>query len=283
MLSSILTNVRVRTIPTKGSDSKMKLSESVAIVTGAGSGIGRAIALRLAEVSCKVVVADFDEMSAMATVDAIRDLNRDAIAVIGDVSKQGDAQTIVAEAMSAYGAVHILVNSAGIMANASVMDETPIQWNRILDVNLTGAFMMSKYAVAAIKESGGGSIVNIGSILGIQGAPQSIAYTASKGGIIAITRALAAETASLQIRVNCISPGTIDTPLVRGFLGREAQDVEKALAQMISLHPLGRIGTPRDVANAALWLVSEESSFVTGINLVVDGGRTIATVQPRGI
>ncbi len=169
MLSSILTNVRVRTIPTKGSDSKMKLSESVAIVTGAGSGIGRAIALRLAEVSCKVVVADFDEMSAMATVDAIRDLNRDAIAVIGDVSKQGDAQTIVAEAMSAYGAVHILVNSAGIMANASVMDETPIQWNRILDVNLTGAFMMSKYAVAAIKESGGGSIVNIGSILGIQG------------------------------------------------------------------------------------------------------------------
>ncbi len=261
----------------------MKLSESVAIVTGAGSGIGRAIALRLAEVSCKVVVADFDEMSAMATVDAIRDLNRDAIAVIGDVSKQGDAQTIVAEAMSAYGAVHILVNSAGIMANASVMDETPIQWNRILDVNLTGAFMMSKYAVAAIKESGGGSIVNIGSILGIQGAPQSIAYTASKGGIIAITRALAAETASLQIRVNCISPGTIDTPLVRGFLGREAQDVEKALAQMISLHPLGRIGTPRDVANAALWLVSEESSFVTGINLVVDGGRTIATVQPRGI
>lgn len=260
----------------------MTLEQRVAIVTGAGGGIGRATARRLAEDGYAVLVADSDEVAANTTVEEIHRANQHAMAVVGDVSRSDSAQTIVSECVRQFGTIHVLVNCAGVMANASIADEDPDQWQRTLDVNLTGAFMMAKYVVPVIQESGGGSLVNIASILGIQGAPMSVAYTASKGGIIAMTRALAVELAPFQIRVNAISPGTIDTPLVRRFLAHEAKNFEAARVQMTKMHPLGRIGTPRDVANAVAWLASDQSSFVTGINLIVDGGRSIATVQPRG-
>ena len=256
----------------------MRLSDKVCLVTGAASGIGRGLALRLAAEGAAVVVVDVADAVA-ATAAAIEDTGGRALAVVGSVAAEENAAGFVAAATRAFGGLDILCNVAGIMPLGTVVTQSLADWERTLAVNLTGAFLCAKYAIPAMEARGAGSIVNIASVVGILGHNGLAAYTASKGGLIALTRAMAVDHAPQRIRVNCICPGTIDTGILRDYLGTVA-DVDVAMAGFRANHPLGRIGTPDDVAGAALYLASDEAAFVTGATFMIDGGYTIGKTQP---
>ena len=254
----------------------MRLRHKVALVTGAGSGIGRATALLFASEGARVVVSDIGEADALETTEAVRAAGGESIAVTGDVSINTDAERMVQGATQAYGRLDVLVNSAGISArNALGQDASPEEvWDRVMDVNLKGTYLVSWHAVREMERSGGGSIVNLASIMGLVGYPVGIGggfnpYPASKGGIMQFTRNLAIDCAMRNIRVNCICPGFVTTNLTRPL----TEDPEM-LAQLEELHPMGRLGRPEEIAHAALFLASDESSYVTGAPMVVDGGYT---------
>lgn len=258
----------------------MRLSGKVAIVTGAGYGIGRAGALRFAETGAKVVVAEYVPAGGAETAEMIRARGGEAVFVQTDVSRAEDCARAVQAAEEQFGGLHVLFANAGIMTNADVVSETEEQWDRLVGVNLKGIFLMAKYAVPAMLRSGGGSIINMSSVTGILGHGELAAYSAAKAAVAGLTRQMAVDYAGKGIRVNCVSPGTIDTPMLQRFLA-DVPDPEKARRSFISIHPIGRLGRPADVANAALFLASDEAGFVTGHNLVVDGGYSIKGSQPR--
>ncbi|AKU25230.1 SDR family NAD(P)-dependent oxidoreductase [Geobacillus stearothermophilus] len=246
----------------------MRLQGKAAIVTGGASGIGRATAIRFAEEGAKVAVSDIDEAGGEETVRRIREKGGEAIFVKADVSDSGQVKQLVQTAVEAFGGLHILFNNAGIgHSEVRSTDLSEEEWDRVIDVNLKGVFLGIKYAVPALKESGGGAIVNTSSLLGIKGKKYESAYNASKAGVILLTKNAALEYGKFNIRVNAIAPGVIDTNIITPW----KQD-ERKWPIISKANALGRIGTPEEVANAVLFLASDEASFITGATLSVDGG-----------
>lgn len=247
----------------------MRLRDRVAIITGAGCGIGRATALLFTREGAKVVVADCDSEAGKQTVRLIRENKGEASFVKVDVSKASDAERMVRKAIDEYGRLDIVFNNAGIGGPlASIIDYSEADWDRVIAVNLKGVFLSSKYALPAMLKGGKGVIINNASIAGLVGVRHVAGYSASKGGVVQLTKTMALEYASGNIRVNCICPGLINTPILLG-LGEEAIRKLSTKGQ-----PLGRLGEPEEIAQAALYLASDESSFITGTILAVDGGWT---------
>jgi 3-oxoacyl-[acyl-carrier protein] reductase len=252
----------------------MKLSNKVALITGSGSGIGRASALLFSHEGARVCVADIDKKGGEETVDLIKQKGGSAVFVRADITKASDAERMVKMALDQYGKLDILFNNAGIgMPFISVEQIEESLWHRLMDINVKGIFLGCKYAVPAMKRQGGGVIINTASISGVRPRPGLSAYSASKGAAILLTKALAIELAPFKIRVNCVNPVVVETPFLEKNIDRN--QLEEAKKTMLSTIPLGRLCQPEDIAQAALYLASDESSMVTGLALDVDGGRGI--------
>lgn len=242
------------------------LSGKTAIVTGGGSGIGRAIAILYAAQGAKVVVSDISEKGGNETVEQVKAKDGEAVFVKADTSKPEDNKNLVDAAVKQFGALHIAVNNAGIGGPISPTGEYPIDgWDKVIAINLSGVFYGMRYQIPAMIKAGGGSIVNMASILGKVGTKGSPAYVAAKHGVIGLTETAALEYASQNIRINAVGPGYIETPLLSGL----DENTHKAL---ITLHPMGRLGRSEEVAELSLWLNSDKASFVTGSYYNVDGG-----------
>jgi NAD(P)-dependent dehydrogenase (short-subunit alcohol dehydrogenase family) len=246
------------------------------LITGGALGIGRGIADGFAAEGANVAIADVNREAAEAAATAVTAAGGGrAIATIGDVSDTGDAARMVAETVAAFGRLDVLINNAGIQPMTwyhRIEDLPEDRWDRILGVNLKGIFLMSKHAIPEIRKQGGGAIVNMASVQGLQSMPGVPAYAASKGGVLSLTRNMALDYARENIRVTAICPGTIDSDMVRTSARAEGGDLEANLRRYGAFHPLGRIGRPEDIANAAVFLASEKASFITGEYLCVDGG-----------
>lgn len=243
------------------------LENKVAIITGGASGIGKAIALLYASEGAKIVISDINEEGGNEAVAEIKSKGGEAIFVKADTSKPDDSKKVVDQAVEHFGGLHIAVNNAGIGGPISPIAEYPIEgWDKTIAINLSGVFYGMRYQIPAMLESGGGSIVNVASILGKVGTPNSSAYVASKHGVIGLTEAAALECAQQNIRINSIGPGYIVTPLLTNNLDDETMEV------LVGMHPMGRLGTSEEVAELSLWLNSEKASFVTGAYYNVDGG-----------
>jgi NAD(P)-dependent dehydrogenase (short-subunit alcohol dehydrogenase family) len=257
----------------------MRLPDKVALITGAGGGIGRESALLFSEEGARLVAVDVDPDSGGKTVSLIRDRGGDAIFVHADVSRADDCRRMIEEAERAYGKLDVLFNNAGIMHGQDDNAETTEEaiWDLTIAINLKGVFLGCKYGIPALRRAGGGSVINTASFVALMGAatPQ-IAYTASKGGVLAMTRELAVVHARENIRVNALCPGPLRTELLMKFLDTE----EKRRRRLVHI-PLGRFGESVEVARAALFLASDESSYLTGTSFTVDGGITAAYVTPE--
>ena len=251
-----------------------RLADRVAVVTGAAAGIGRATAELFAEEGARVVLADIAAEAVEEAAAAIREAGAEAIGVVADVSTEEGAEEVVGTAERRFGPVDVLVNNAGVELKKLVEETSLAEWNRILRINLTSAFLMSRRVVPSMKERRRGVIVMNSSVGNFIAAGGTSAYGASKAGMMALARGLAIEGARYGIRVNAVCPGVIDTPMNERNLSR-AEDPEAMRQSWFDITPLGRLGTPRDVAQAMLFLASDESSFVTGLPLVIDGGRMI--------
>ena len=248
-----------------------KLSGKRALITGAASGIGRATALLFAREGAAVAVVDVDEMGGQAVVQTILDAGGQAIFVRCDVTRAADCQRAVQETVDRLGGLDILFNNAGIIRRATVIDTTEEEWERVMAVNVKSIFLLGKYAVPAMAQSGGGAIVNTASGWGLVGGRNAVSYCASKGAVVNMTRAMALDHGGQNIRVNCVCPGDTDTPMLRSEAQQLGESEDAFLAEAAD-RPLQRIGRPEDIARAVLYLASEDSAFVTGTALVVDGG-----------
>jgi NAD(P)-dependent dehydrogenase (short-subunit alcohol dehydrogenase family) len=240
------------------------------IVTGAGAGIGEAIARRFVDEGARVIIADIDLASAESVAKALGDT---AIAHRVDVRSAGEMEALVQRAIDEWGGLDVMVNNAGIGVAATTPETTEGDWDRVLDVCLKGTFLGMKYAIPAIRDTGGGSITNISSIAALAGIRDRAAYSAAKGGILALTRAAAIDHIEEGVRVNCIAPGTVDTPWVQRIT-EGYDDPEAARAAMRSRQPHGRLVTPEEIAAMAVYLSSDDAGSVVGAAMVVDGGMT---------
>lgn len=257
----------------------MRLAKRVALITGAGGGIGREAAQLFAAEGAELVVVDVNEQAGEATAALVRAAGGSAVFVKADVSQAADCERMVRAAEESYGALHVLFNNAGIMHpdDSDAVGTTEAIWERTLAINLKGVFLGCKYGIPALRRAGGGSVINTASFVALMGAatPQ-IAYTASKGGVLALSRELAVVHARERIRVNAICPGPLHTPLLMDYLDTE----EKRNRRLVHL-PMGRFGQAAEIARAALFLASDESSYVNGTAFTVDGGLTAAYVTPE--
>ncbi|WP_309119643.1 SDR family NAD(P)-dependent oxidoreductase [Paenibacillus sp.] len=249
----------------------MRLRGKTAVVTGAGSGIGRSIALRFAKEGARVVANDVAP-TGEETVAAIVARGGDARFVRADLRSEAEARAVVEEAVDAYGALHVLVNNAGVTGHTNVLTATEDDWERVMNTNLKGAWHCCKHAIPHMANAGGGSIVNVSSTHVYRTQQRHFPYHAAKGGLHAMTLGLCVEFGGQGIRANNLCPGFILTPLAEAHL-QLFEDREAKERTMLASHPLGRFGMPEDVANAALFLASDEARFVSGASLVVDGGR----------
>lgn len=257
----------------------MRLKNKVALITGAGSGIGRASAVLFAQEGASVVVADVNDGGGAETVALIEGAGGKAVYVHADVSKAADCAKMVQVAEDTFGQLHILFNNAGIMLHNDddAVNTEESAWDLTMAVNLKGVYLGCKYGIPALRRAGGGSIINTASFVALMGAatPQ-LAYTASKGGVLSMTRELAIIHARENIRVNALCPGPLHTELLMSFLNTDA----KKQRRLVHL-PMGRFGEAKEMAYAALYLASDESSYVTGTEFMVDGGLTAAYVTPE--
>ena len=248
----------------------MKLSGRVCVVTGAGAGIGRAVAIEMAREGATVVIAEIDAAKGRETAAAICAAGGTAVAVATDVADPASVEALARFTIERFGAVHALVNNAAVQVNKTVEDTTPEEWARQMAVNVGGVFLCSKYFLPHLRATRG-AIVNMSSVNGYFVEPFCAGYCATKGAIIALTKAMAIDHGPAGVRVNCICPGYIDAGLAESYFQAQP-DPARARAEAGGLHARGRIGRPEEVARAAIFLASEEASFVTGSALVVDGG-----------
>lgn len=252
----------------------MRLRDKVAVITGAGSGIGRTTAELFAREGAKVVVVDRDLATATETANAIQSARGEAIALHADVTKEEEVQATVRETVLRFGGLHILFNNAGTEGfhPAPMLEDMPAErWDAIIDVNLKAVMLCCKHVIPEMRKNGGGAIVNTASVMSFVGYTKSYAYCASKSGVLGLTRAMALDYADDRIRVNCICPGWVETAMVRRITDAQ-ENPEQAYRYFVRMHPLGRLGRPEDIAYGALYLASDEASFVTGTTLAIDGG-----------
>lgn len=252
----------------------MRLADKVAIITGAGGGMGRVAAEMFAREGARVVVAEYSEAAGNETVERIQAAGGQATFVRADVSKEADARAMVDHALATYGRLDCLYNNAGVMPEAdhSVIDTDVDTWDKVMAVNVRGVYLGCKYAIPAMEAAGGGSIINIASFVAILGCtvPQD-AYTASKGAVLSLTRSLAVQFGPKGIRTNAICPGPVETPLLMDWLVKD----EEAKRIRLARNPSGRFGKPEEIVHMAVYLASDESRWTNGAQLVVDGGITV--------
>jgi NAD(P)-dependent dehydrogenase (short-subunit alcohol dehydrogenase family) len=250
----------------------MRLKNKVAIITGAGSGQGRAAALIFSREGARIAVSDWKPELGDETVTLVKKAGGEAIFIRTDVSESADVQNLVRTTVSTYGRIDILYNNAGVgfsspLSMSDVINTPEADWDRVIAINLRSMYLTAKFGIPEMIKSGGGSIINTASIAALIGSDSAHAYTAAKGGMVALSRALAVEFGPKNIRVNCICPGAIDTPMIAPLI-----DPLKKSGHPFMTSPIRRLGMPEDIANCALYLASDESSFMTGATLVVDGG-----------
>ena len=254
----------------------MRLARKIALITGAGAGIGRATALLFAGEGAKVVVQDVQAAAAEETVQLIMKAGGEAMAVGGDVTSRVDAEAMVKKAVETYGRLDVLFNNAGIWRGGTLLDISEEDWDRTMDVNVKGIYLVSRYAVQQMMRQEGGSIINAASVAALRGSPMSAAYNASKGAVLLLTKCMALDFGRYGIRVNCTCPGVIETQMADELLTYRSlgdDDRKQALLETYEeRHASGRLGRPEEVARVVLFLASDESSFVTGAAWPVDGG-----------
>lgn len=257
-----------------------RLDDQVAVITGAGSGIGQATALAFAREGASVVVADVNLRAAQETVARIHRLKQEggtsaqetrAAAFQADVAAAADGSALIDFTIQSFGKLNILVNNAGIGVAGTILTTSEEDWDRIFAVNVKGIFHCSRPAIPKMIEQGGGAIVNVSSVAAIVAVVDRAAYGASKGAVLALTKAMAADHVKDNIRVNCVCPGTVDTPWV-GRMVQSYADPEGARRKMVARQPIGRLGTPEEIAGAILYLASPDAGFATGSALIIDGG-----------
>jgi len=251
-----------------------KLDGKVAIITGGSSGIGLAVAIRFVQEGAKIVLAARDSIRGKQAVEQVKAAGGQVIFVKCDVRSGSDCQSVVHAAIAEFGRLDILFNNAGIIyVDRTVVTTSEIEWAETMDINVTGTFLMSKYSVPRIAEAGGGAIINNASVFGLVGGAGVAAYCAAKGAVVILTKAMALDHAAQNIRVNCICPGSVDTPLLRDeMIALGGEDIQRP--KFAARHPLNRISTPEEIAEAVLFLATSDSSFITGASIPVDGGRS---------
>ena len=245
-----------------------RLQNKVALITGGASGIGRAAALRFAREGAKVMIADRNSALSAQTLAELHQITPHAASVSIDVSKTDQVQCMVDETTSRFGRLDILVNAAGVLLLSPPLAEIDERdWDLMMNTNLRGLFLCCKAAIPVMQQNGGGAIVNISSMAGISAYTRSLPYAVSKAGVIHFTLGAASQYTSKGIRINCIAPGTVDTPQARGSSGSA-----EALRNIAETHPMKRLGSPEDIADAILFLASDEASYISGETIIVDGG-----------
>jgi NAD(P)-dependent dehydrogenase (short-subunit alcohol dehydrogenase family) len=258
----------------------MRLEGKIALVTGAARGIGHGIALRFAREGAKVGIVDLGENPCQFVVDEIKVHGGEAISLPADVTDEAAVENLVKTINSHFGSVNVLVNNAAVMPAGTLHETSPDDFDRCIAVNLRGAYLMSRAVIPDMLAAGSGSIIHMASVTGVLGLPGLATYSATKGALIALARAMSTDYARLGIRVNAVSPGTIDSPMLHDFLA--AQSRPAVLRQQFdAMHPVGRVGTIDEVASVFVFLASDESSFVTGANYTVDGGLSVKGEQPQ--
>jgi len=250
-----------------------RLAGKVAFITGAGSGIGQATALLFGQEGAGVCTVDLDPAGAEATARSIIGLGGQALSAAADVSASDQVRRAVDACLQHFGRIDVLVNCAGIGSTQTVVDTPEDLWERVFAVNVRGTFLCCKAILSHMIEAGGGTIINIASVAGMVGLKNRAAYCASKGAVISLTQAIAVDHVGQHIRCNCICPGTVDSPWV-GRLLAAAPDPAAERAALVARQPMGRLGTPEEIARAALYLASDDAAFITGSSLVIDGGLT---------
>ena len=245
----------------------MRLQDRIAIVTGAASGNGRALAVGMAREGAHVVIADVNQQGAEGTAQEVATLGRQTLALNTDVSKVGDIEAMVRAATERFGRIDILINNAGVIVRQPMLEITEETWDRILDINLKGVFFCTQAAARVMVRQGKGKIINIASVVGVRAEPRRLHYNTSKAGVIMLTKSAAVELAPFHVNVNAIGPGLIETPMTRDLIG----DIGQAKYWQESI-PWGRIGTPEDLVGAAIFLASDEADYITGVTIFVDGG-----------
>ena len=257
----------------------MKLSNKVALITGSGSGIGRASAILFSREGAKISVVDLDGKGGEKTVELVKQEGGKAIFIQSDVSKASDVEKMIKTTVDTYGRLDILFNNAGVPMSFTPVEEVKEElWDKIININVKGIFLGVKYVAPVMKKQGGGVIINTASISGVRPRPGLSAYSTSKAAAIMLTKALAIELAQFKIRVNCINPVAAETPMLGKFIeaqGATGEKLEAGRKRFIDTVPMGRLAQPEDVAHAALYLASDEAALVTGASLDVDGGRGI--------
>ncbi len=252
----------------------MRLANKTAVITGAGAGIGEAIAIRFAEEGARLVLNDISQPACEAALRKVTDLGAQAVLVVADISQEAGASAISRQAFERFGALDILINNAADFTQKNVEQAEVADWEKVLGVNVIGTALVSKHAIPHMKASGGGSIVNIASISGLIAQPDFATYNTSKGAVLTMTKCMALDFAPFKIRVNSVCPGCILTGASYREIARLGLTFEQWRDRVAPLHLLNRLGEPREVANAALFLASDEASFITGTHLMVDGDYT---------